>query len=221
MLPRLLFSTLTLVCLCFCLFASDEEDKAKAKAALELAKAKRERETKAKVNNSEKPKATIHEGDWYTDLDLAKRVSVMLKKPLVIWVSLSPLDKDVSDIYRILGDDVVNVVTRSYNDDVTSRIIVPDRNGDQFRLLKNDINTASPIGLRKRMGLEVTQDMYDQFKEAFYRKNGYYYTGITQNPVPTRITQPVIQNLAPVSQPAFTFPSGGFAGSGVGTVCNT
>ncbi len=128
-----------------------DESTDKAKAALALAKAQRERQATSTVAKP-KPRAIVVE-DCYEDLTLAKTVAATLNRPLVLWVGMAC--SDAPDVCDGLRADAVSCHAKSYRGDSTPRVVVPDPKGDEYRILKTELNSTTAIGIRNRMGLCV------------------------------------------------------------------
>ena len=132
---------------------ADEAD-AKAKAALALAKAQRERETQqvAKVL-PKKPDAGIREG-CFDNLDDARRAAKQGNKPLILWVGFSC---ESAPAIRDALPEAIHCHLKTYHDDATARLVFPDTQGREYRLLRSEITDDSPRGIRARIGLPVTR----------------------------------------------------------------
>lgn len=199
---RLLRSTIvvTICMLTTTLFADENADR--ARAALAIAKAAREREYSSAQTKEVGKDAGVMEG-CFTDLSTARKVSKVLKKPLVLWVGM--VCTDAPDTCKSLADDVVSCHLTEYHGDKSPRIVVSDPDGVEYKIRKQDIDATTPIGVRKRMGLPVPSTLIEQ-----YRKK------LTEEFTATRGQEtPMVQYL-PSYMPTY-FP--GVSSSG--TVCST
>lgn len=131
--------------------AHADDAAAKAKAALALAKAQRERQATSTAAKP-KPRAIVVE-DCYEDLTLAKTVAATLNRPLVLWVGMSC--REAPEVCDQLRADAVSCHVKTYKGDSTPRVVVPDPKGEEYRVLKSEINKDSSISIRLRMGLPV------------------------------------------------------------------
>jgi hypothetical protein len=140
-----------------------QEDLEKAKAALALSQSQREREKGiSQIKTSPiKKDVGIHEGRYYENLELAKRVAKALKRPLVVWVGVKPIDVSGEPIFKAIEDETINVYLDSYNNSNTPRIVVKDPTNDkEFGILKTTFDRSTPIGIRYRMGLPIPDDVF-------------------------------------------------------------
>jgi hypothetical protein len=130
-----------------------DDSQEKAKAALALAKAQRERAA-SKESAKAKPLggAGVQEG-CFESIELAEKVSKLTKKPLVVWVGMTC--HEAKDVCSSIADDAVSVHVKTYRGSDVPRIVFHDPDGQEYRVLKTEINGTTPIGIRKRMGLPV------------------------------------------------------------------
>lgn len=142
----------------FATVSNAEDATAKAKAALALAQAKRERESdKAQAKG---PAAGVQEG-CFTDLATARSVAKRTGKPLVLWVGMEC--RDAKDVCDSLAGDVVSCHLAEYHGSKTPRVVVPDKDGTEYRILKTDIDSTTPIGIRKRMNLPIKAEIIESY----------------------------------------------------------
>lgn len=200
------------VCLLCVVGSSRAEDvpTQKAKAALALAEAQRLRE---KLVSAPKERAKVVETDpsgCFDDLDIARSVSKTLKKPLVLYVGMTC--KDVPEVDKALGDDVVKVHLKAYNNNPNPRIVFPDPKGVEFTVPLKSVDGTTPVGIRNRMGLSISDRLKQELLEVYRQQE--LRSAVSPYYFPT----PASYYAAPYSSGAL----GGTIGVGYGgTNCST
>ncbi len=201
-------SSLIAVCIMAFPMLADEqsESAAKARAAIAIAQVQRAREV-AKTAQV-KPEAGVAESDnhgCFDDIDVARRVAKKLKKPLVIWVGMTCAE--APKVHKAIQEDTVGVHLRAYNNSVTPRIVVTDpTNNVEYRVLKKEIDATTPISIRRRMGLEIGDRLYNEWLQEVHQ--------IQLNSPTVAVTQSA-QPVYAYPPSFYSFNGGGNTGFGV------
>ncbi len=162
MILRLVSSVVLFACITS-VYADEDMDKAKAKAALALAKSQRER--KATTIKQMENNAKIHEGEIYDDVDIGRKVAKVLGKPLVILVGVEANGKEFSTIHGCIKDEVVFVKVKYYNNNPEARVILTSPDGE-YKVAKEELQHTNPLSVRKRLGLEITQQLLQTYMDV-------------------------------------------------------